>query len=711
MNAGGKRQPQYDTDVSTACLARRDWRLRYATNRNDLAVEFYVPCLQAASAYDRAVGYFRSSTFMAVTREIADFALRGGKMRLVASPELTEADIDSLARGYELRDLIRDTVMRTIESAVVRPDLSYHVEFLATLVAAKALDLKLALRPGAHGIFHDKVGVFSDADGHALSFTGSLNESLTAWDPDGNHESFDVFRSWSGGDGEQRVLGHQEYFDSLWRGVEPGVQILDFPEAARQRLLVIANSDGIEAAYEKAARAMKPLPDRMTPMQHQLDALESWERNGRRGVLAHATASGKTVTAIEAMRTWLTRGCPVLVIVPSDLLLRQWRRELSRQLSDLDIPMLLCGAGNSNWSASDAVAAFTASDGGPRIVLATLQTASTAEFIRRCRPGEHLMIVCDEVHRAGAPEYSRITTLETGPRLGLSASADRYGDPEGTRRIRDYFGRDLEPPFGIEDGIRVGRLVPYTYHVHFVELTDQERIEWRRLTKEIRRLTAMEYSNQSSNGAFSERVKMLLIRRARIVKQARAKIPFAIDFLREQYEPGDRWLVYCDDQEQLGNLLDGLAATGVPASEYYAAMEGDRVATLDYFAVTGGVLLAIRCLDEGVDIPAADHALVLASSRNPREFIQRRGRLLRVSDGKHSAEIHDVLVVPSNDAEPDDLAVLRAEIERAQEFSLSASNDAVKFRLRAAARELGLGAVGAEADVGTEGEAEDAEPA
>ena len=142
----------------------------------------------------------------------------------------------------------------------------------------------------------------------------------------------------------------------------------------------------------------------------------------------------------------------------------------------------------------------------------------------------------------------------------------------------------------------------------------------------------------------SEHFKMLLIQRARIVKRAAEKAPLARALLEAQFRPTQRWLVYCDDQSQLLDVIRNLRQSGIPALEYHSAMRGSRPETLDYFEERGGVVVAIKCLDEGVDIPSVDHALILASSTNPREFIQRRGRVLRTAPLKFSAEIHDVLV-------------------------------------------------------------------
>jgi superfamily II DNA or RNA helicase len=173
---------------------------------------------------------------------------------------------------------------------------------------------------------------------------------------------------------------------------------------------------------------------------------------------------------------------------------------------------------------------------------------------------------------------------------------------------------------------------------------------------------------------------MLLIRRARVLKQARRKVPTAAAILRAEYKPGDRWLVYCDDLTQLKTLTRECLAAGLPALEFYADMPGSRDAVIRSLGEYGGIVIAIRCLDEGIDIPVTDHALILASSTVEREYIQRRGRVLRraPATAKVSAEVHDLMLVDSLGG-----ALTRSEALRALEFVRLARNPAARERLKA----------------------------
>ena len=184
---------------------------------------------------------------------------------------------------------------------------------------------------------------------------------------------------------------------------------------------------------------------------------------------------------------------------------------------------------------------------------------------------------------------------------------------------------------------------------------------------------------------------MLLIQRSRIAKKATAKVDLAVRTIKREYRDGQSWLIYCEDSEQLGDVVNALRVTGIETIEYHSNMIGDRVATMEWFHKFGGILVSIKCLDEGVDIPQVSHALILASSQNPRQFIQRRGRVLRISPGKNMAQIHDAIVRPLNsESEPEQLGLLRGELIRAIEFANGAINKSAGAELRAIAMEMGI---------------------
>lgn len=660
----------------------------FSSSSDDLLRDFYVPCLSQARTYDRAVGYFRSSLLALAGIPYTQFAQQGGRARIVCSPDLTPDDVEAMLSGYDKREMIGASLKREMDLLLTRSQGQTILSLLATLIAVDALDVRVAVKRDG-GIFHHKVGIFSDGT-QEVSFVGSANESWSAWAPGANGESFDVFTSWS--HDAERVHAHREFFEETWAGEASSVEVFDLPDAFRQELLHFAHDEGVEAI----PKFVVPIPERKkssvpTLFDHQRNGLEDWRRNGFRGILEHATGSGKTITAISAIDGWIATGKPTVVLVPSDLLLQQWKRELETHLAHHDPAVLVAGgtSGRSRWA--PLLRSFTSADGPPRVVVATLQSASQPAFLENIESPESLLVVIDEAHRAGSRHFQKVLTIDAEARLGLSATPSRAGDPEGTARLFEYFERTLQPVFTLKDAIDAKRLTPYTYFVHMVELSREEQDEWNRLTVEIGR----EYGKLNSTSITAgsrERLQMLQIKRSRVVKKAGEKAGTAVDVLTKEFREGQSWLVYCEDQDQLGDVLGRLKSAGLPAYEYHSSMESDRDATMRFYEQNGGIVVAIRCLDEGVDIPRISHALILASSRNPREFVQRRGRVLRKYPHKTIASIHDVVTAPSSE-EPgigSPAGMLAPEISRALLFARDAKNKMTELELMDYAREMGI---------------------
>lgn len=672
----------------------------YRTGERDPVEWFYRPCLSATTGYARAVGYFRSTVFLIVGRAVVDFARRGGSMRLICSPSIVDEDAKAIDSGYAQRDeVIAKAVSDDIDAMSASEIASYRTTVLATLIKVGALDIRLAVRTSASGIYHEKLGVFSDAWGHRVSFLGSANETWSAWHHEGNHESIEVFCDWKDRSEAARVGDHAAHFERLWNGEVHGLQTVKFPEAQRRRLVDLALADLDHIEKER----IKEVAPRRKPLPHQLAAIEAWEQAGRRGIFEHATGSGKTFTALEAIKRHASQGLPALILVPSQLLLEQWATEVREELPEA--VLLLAGAGHVSWKLAGRLNAMTGGlSTAPRIVIATMQTAASDEFMRSIAGGEHLMLVADEVHQIGSAFNSRSMAISSGATLGLSATPHRYGDPDGTARIFGRFGAVIEPRITLQDAIRAGRLVEYEYYPHVVHLNAVETAEWRKLSERIKKEAAKRFNDASQARPMGDFEKLLLIQRSRLAKKAQAKPGIAASVLKDHYAQGQRWLVYCEDSDQLRDVMEALRAIGVHPIEYHSAMPGDRVAAMDWFRRFGGVIVSIRCLDEGVDIPDVSHALILASSQNPRQFIQRRGRVLRKALNKHIAIVHDAIVVPTDLAdEPEQIALLRAEMARALEFANSAINRTAGAQLRAVATSLGIkleedGNVGVEED-------------
>lgn len=684
----------------------------YQKGDDDIAADFYLPCMERATRYDRAVGFFSSTVYIIAWPSLRGFVARNGAMRIICSPALSQDDIEAMSRGYSAREeaAVADAMRAELEKMLGSVYMAKATTVLASLIATGVLELRIAWMGAAadasvRRLFHDKLGVFTDGDADSVVFKGSMNETWPALSPDGNLESVDVFCSWSDGSDPDRVEKHRNYFERLWNNDYPGVTTAPFPEVVVKRLLDVAEVarweeyvDEICLELDVAARwaADRTLGGR-TPREHQVAALEAWEQQGRRGILEHATGSGKTYTALCAIRKALERGDVPVILVPSELLLEQWVSELRSTLGDLEPRILACGAGHSRWRAGPVLKTWTRPDAlagpGRHLVVATMDTAGTDRFEALLTQGSHLFIIADEVHRAGSAGRRRILRWDSGPRLGLSATPHRFGDREGTEAVLDYFGPIVQPPFTLADAIAAGALTPYVYSIHTVRLTDDEQHRWDEQTARIRQV----YARLQQDGAsgLADQLRLLLIRRSRIPKGAREKPDVAVRVLTAAFDPGQRWIVYCDSQVQLQAVRKALTDVGLPrVLEYHRGMMGDPAQTLAMFEQVGGIVVAIKCLDEGVDIPAVTHALILASSRNPREFVQRRGRVLRRANNKLLAHLHDTVVLPADDPslcqDDADVAMLEGELARAIAFGESAVNYGATVELQRIAARFGL---------------------
>jgi superfamily II DNA or RNA helicase len=681
----------------------------YRKGEDDIAGSFYLPCMAQAQIYDRAVGFFSSTIYTIAWGSLLTFVKNGGKMRVVCSPLLADADLEALQSGYDVKaqHAVQESLLKDLEQMLASGTTAKPTKVLATMVAQGILELQVAFIPPSSDatqrrLFHDKVGIFRDRHGDTVAFKGSMNETWNGLSNDGNLESVDVFVSWEGLREKGRVDEEVDFFERLWKNAYPGAKVVPFPSVPKQELLKASDphnwqtlvDDICQGIVQAAKISADKRPSGRIAKPHQIDAINNWKVRGRRGILKHATGSGKTFTALCAIRESLELGEVPLVLVPSDLLLKQWENEIKDTLKDLEPNLLVCGGGNTEWRQQKLLAPYTRSrkTTEKRLVLATVQTASSEAFLRSVDEGAHLFLVADEVHRLGSRRNSQIFTLETGPRLGLSATPERAGDPQGTQVIMTYFGDIVPPSFTLADALAQGVLTRYFYYVHQVHLTEEEEKRWANYTTKIMAALSKQKGNASPDNQLL--LTKLLTQRARITKKAEAKISTAMQVISENYQKGQQWIVYCDDQDQLRKVVDRLKSAGYPAIEYHSAMLGDRSRTINYFGALGGILVAIRCLDEGVDIPSVSHALILASSQNPREFIQRRGRLLRRSQSteKHFAYLHDVMVVPEAvSSKPDaDYPMLEAELARSIEFGKTAENPAAITDLERIANRFNL---------------------
>jgi superfamily II DNA or RNA helicase len=650
-------------------------------------LKYFKDCLSVSTNYKRAAGYFSSSVFIASDIASSGFIERGGKIQIVCSPRLLPEDIESIKSGLETRDVLANSIQRDITDLLENVLTLSATRLLGYLISHGHLEIKISSKSDlSRGIFHAKVGIFEDIYGGKSSFCGSTNETWSGWADYGNGEAFLAKNTYEGPESIKDVESMENYFDQLWTDQMPNLSTLPFPEVPKEILVRESETHNLSELLEdvmkvnskNATSQARDVSEKKVLMEHQVLVLNSWAENNNIGIIDHVTGAGKTITAIAAIKEWTANGKPALVIVPSTLLQAQWISEIRKEIGIESLAVGGTLGPRTKWSLllSDATRNFK--EFGARVVVAVVGSAVSEEFTKRLMTGKHLLIVGDEVHTLG--QLQCVPLLEKlkdcGAYLGLSATYSRFGDPEGTQRIVETFGLPLKPTFTIKEAIKSGRLVNYDYNIIKCYLDQSESEEYESLTKTINQQLAREKS--SSFSSYSKGLKMLIFKRAKIVKQASAKSDIARRVIEKHYQIGDRWLVYCDDVNQMNRIENKLEDLKLPILKYFDAMVGDKSETLKYFGDKGGVLLAIKCLDEGIDIPSATHALILASSQNPREYIQRRGRVLRSSreTGKNHAFIFDPVTLTERE-----IPVQNAELLRMISFAKDADNSEIRLEL------------------------------
>ncbi len=653
----------------------------YSTSKNNLVAEFYEPALSRAVRYDRSSGYFSSALMSLIPLGFADFVSRGGKLRLICSPQLTQTDYEAVINYGEAIDDIQ-TLLNNLQELATNsdPDKAILARVFSSLLASGVLEMRIA-KTDLTGIFHDKVGIFEDAAGDYVSFIGSANETAAAWSGFVNHENLEVFSSVVTGD-SRRVNKHISYFEDLWANRYGTVETIDVrvveneifqispPEPLREILTRVRKTPRTGAGDNVREKPEIKLRD------YQKEVLENWEANSYTGVITFATGGGKTITCLEAIARWTKLGNPALVLVPSEYLLNQWSDEISKWLPDAGL-LVVGGKGNgaSQWSPYlEAFTRNTVSESG-RIVLSTYASARSEIFKSKVRTGSHLFVAADEVHTFGSLLNKELASwLFAGAKLGMSATPERKWDEEGTRAIFDYFGDKLKPAFTLEDALKAKVLSEYDYFFEPCYLTEDEDLAWEEVTQRFVRTWLAEGKKMT------KKVTDILIERSRISKAAFNKTSKTVEILEKNFSPEDRWLVYCESITHLEEVSEAIRKKSIPGLqvlEYHSQNSREHAEAIRFLSKVGGVMLAVKCLDEGVDLPRVNKAIIMASSTNPREYIQRRGRVLRKHPEKSSAQIYDLLTFRFSGDEP----TTCGEIERALLFSRSARSKASSLEL------------------------------
>jgi superfamily II DNA or RNA helicase len=689
-----------NNNVERACLSDINLKSEYDTEEDNIIKDFYAPCLRVSDTYDRAVGYFRANIYKELGEDLLNFVIRGGKIRIICSPDIPEEEENAAREGYEnryrkLNEQWDDTLIHAFETMSRNPQELDCLNMLRLLIEKESLDLYVAIRLG--GIYHRKIGVFFDNCGEVVVFSGSGNEtrraisSLDFW---GNDEEFDVYCSWGNEFEAKKCLRKVDYLERLFAGGTRRTRVRLLTKVEREVLNKFRSHSSFEdcrvGAKMRSPSINEKSANKISPRYFQEEAIKAWKSSGYIGILSMATGTGKTITALLAIKDLLKEGRTILILVPSNILMLQWYNEIRKFYPD--VPILLVGGGN-NWRANKLKRVFVSDSSLPRFILATMSSASTQDFLEFISQAKTPILVADEVHRLGSHKNRNILEISFDKRLGLSATPERLFDPEGDEILKKSFGS--EPVFNLPLGGKVklsstdSEEVPiigtylshYDYFFYLVNLTDEEQSEYDDLTTRINQIIAMNNKKLIDGGKSKSdyKLQLLLIKRARIIKQAKGKIACADQAISEKYTRGGKWIIYCDDKKQMNAVASSLrkAYKFIPVLTYHSKMDPEeRRRALTFLESNPCIVVSIRCLDEGVDIPSVDGALILASSTNPRQYIQRRGRVLRKAIDKRKSIIVDSIVLPKSNYVDEDNhdSMVKGELARALEFANYADN-------------------------------------
>ena len=686
---------------------------------SNIGKAFIEPVLEISQSYYRAVGFFSSSCLLSISRGLKNISSKHvpgmePSIKLIVSPMLNEQDIDAIKKGYQEKD-------KVIENAMMRefaePQNEFEIErlnLLCHLISTGVLDIKVAVSrmddECTCGMYHEKIGIMIDDNYNSIAFTGSLNESENAYSK--NFESIVVFKSWDGS--AALCQDTKSAFDNLWSDTTNNVNVFSFPKAVENKLFSYKRAsynpdvDNDEDNAKIKQSSIYPRIDNAIlptfPYDYQKTAINKWFEQKCCGIFDMATGTGKTFTAYGAMVKLLERSdyhLATVILVPYQHLVEQWINDSK----PFHVNNIIVGYSSPKYSDYRTQLRQAVQDYNTGIknyfyfftTYATYKLPVIQEILSKI--SRNALLVADEAHNFGSGNMRNCILQNFKYRLALSATVDRYRDEEGTNQIYDYFGKKCIE-YSLQQAINEKKLVPYYYYPIVVYLDSDEREEYLKLTNQLSKALI---KNSNGETELSQTAEMIAIKRARLISGVKDKI---VKFRTEISKHKDEkyMLVYCgtskvtDSSNEEVSQIDEI--TRLLGNEFgmkvcrYTSRESEPEREIIKRRFESGddlqALVAIKCLDEGVNIPNIRSAYLLASSTNPREYIQRRGRVLRLAKGKQFATIYDFvcLPMPSEELEGCDDKTIGSfktlicnEVNRMDEFGQSSLNNSESDKL------------------------------
>ena len=680
--------------------------------------EFFTEALIESSTFDLGLGFFSSSGIRSLAYGFALFIANGGKMRVVINHFLSKEDKEAIENGQKhLVDNYESRILSDIAklTKTLSKEDEHFFQCLSYLISINRIEFVATISTKG-GLGHDKYGIFTDEKNNKVAFIGSANFSHSALELNG--ETITVFTS---SDDDKRICEYQTLFNKSWENDTPHLIHIpinevktyisdNFPKLSFEELL----GNSMDLRTDNTVNSYcKPLSKRILdkielkeqeprfpfPEERpiQIDAYDAWISNEKNGVFAMATGSGKTVTALNCLRKQYKENgyYKAIIVVPTQALAIQWEKEAKA----FNFQHIVSTHTDKDWK--NTLSRYTTRsllDQSKSIIIittyATFNRKDMQLFINRVKGIETFMYIADEAHNIGSTSSLKHLPHNILWRIGLSATPERIYDDIGSEKLYEFF--NSRPPeytyrYTMKQAIEENILCHYDYYPIFVELTNSEMEEYEYISTQLRKFI------NPDTGKYKPEAEKLLLKRKRIIHKAenkkvaisnlledlkhKRKLDYTFVFVPEGYEPDyserDSYDINQEDIHIIDEYAKMFKNQGYSYHKYISGLD-DAPSILKSFSEGDiQILLSMKCLDEGVDIPRAEHAIFCSSTGNPRQFVQRRGRVLRKSKGKDKAKIWDLIVTPPN-VMNDSIGIERnmfiSEVKRIVNFAALADN-------------------------------------
>lgn len=704
-----------------------DWSLDrdYKTDSENEPLHFYLDGLANSNEFSLLLGYFSSAAINLLSVGFATFISKGGNMKMVINHLLSFKDKDAVKKANEetINKVFDLTDVVSLNKVLDEYD-THFFECLAYLISEKRIKIKVIKPKNNRGIAHYKSGVFSDGQDY-IAYKASCN--FTLYGLSENLEELEAFLSWENGRSNKLIKKQLTQIDNYFAEKDEDVEYLNvddievvlkdkFGKKDISELLVqeeqlfrkkmsLTSNTKLKKTITKLLKDIDLVknsprfPYVEGPRPYQIEAYNKWVENGEKGLFAMATGTGKTLTSLNCLLNQYHENSSykAVILVPTVALVSQWKDECRK----FNFNNVITVSSQEKWpqnisflnSASNFIDVSF-------VIIVTYASFYRSNFQSHFKnlPKETLLIA-DEAHNLGSNNISKVLPkIHLNQRIGLSATPDRKFDDIGNKSIEEFFND--KPPFvysyTMEQAMQMGWLCKYKYYPHIVKLTNVELAEYVKKSKQLIKY----FDNQTKRYKDCKEVEILLLERKRIIHKAhnklavfknildeefneRGNLKYTLVYVPEGVEPNyDEVDDFIEDQEDISLINEYTRAVSSTDSsimvKQYTSNTSNRNDVIKGFQQGKiDVLTSMKCLDEGVDVPRSELAIFCASTGNPRQFIQRRGRVLRNHPDKTFAVIHDLVVVPNTDDEYTfemEKNMIKKELERVVDFSNLAIN-------------------------------------